>query len=596
VAPQPVEAVFFFRWEKQVRQATYGRLSTKDGTKPATRFTKNYIQVSGDAGKEMDNRYPGALGLHHQTPQNVPISFEWPTGSESGELRPHSGDPTRVNLFWPGSGRAPLPWKLGPLGAPETTIPGDPSQTTEDTADAAIDAVLQHDLRPWLLAIKVHNDPALHARTYLENPAPYPQLAHTDLGLLPSGLLQAIQSLPSGDQSGVYAPAQAGTPPQVRAGKIVARIQEALKSDPNVLLVGPPGTGKTVALEDLRALTEHASTTLMFDPDKWHDAFVEGKDAGKVVSLVFHPSYTYEDFVAGLVPESDAHGLKLVARPGPLVSLAHWSSRSDRRALLILDEFNRGPTAAIFGDTLALLDESKRDDAPTQEGAHITRPHANSPMKVAAEFADESGSQDVSAELRLPMNVRIVAALNSSDRSVAPLDAALRRRFAILDVEPDLKVLAQHLGISVPTGAFVAAASDPDTWGDDEVREFAVRLLDTLNQRIRFTLGDDFLLGHALLWPLGALAGDELRRALCHAVDERIVATLQMYFVDQDDLLAAVLGAGQPGGGASAVGVAAWHDPPAAVEAVSAPRLVTQRLSDLTWKNAATALLACLEG
>jgi 5-methylcytosine-specific restriction protein B len=591
MAPAPVEAVVFFRWTRQVSQAVYGRLSTKDGTTPATRYTKSYIQVSGEAASVLDRLYPGAKT------QKVPIELAWPSGSQPGELRPHSGDPRaiRVQLSWQESGHAPLPWKLDPLGAPGTTIPGDPSKTTEDDADIELDAVRQADVRPWLLAVKVQGDDHLHARAYLENPAP--ALAHTDLGQLPSALLQEIKTLRSGMQTGLYVQTAAGSPPPTpRAAKIVARIQEALAKDPNVLLVGPPGTGKTVALEDMRAITEHASSALTFDPDRWHDAFAEGGEAGKVVSLVFHPSFTYEDFVAGLLPESDGGGMHLVARPGPLVSLAHWSSESDRRALLILDEFNRGPTAAIFGDTLALLDASKRDDPGAQEGAHITRPYASSPMKAPVEFADKSGNQDVAPELRLPTNLRIVAALNSSDRSVAPLDAAMRRRFAILTVEPDLELLAAHLGIPLPTGELAAAAADPDAWSDDDVRELAIRLLAALNERIRFVLGDDFLLGHALLWPLGGLAGPELRQALCHAVDERIVATLRLAFVDQDDLLAAVLGAGQAAGAGAAGGVAQWLEPPAAVEAVSAPRLVVRRLSDLPWKEAAASLLACLEG
>jgi 5-methylcytosine-specific restriction protein B len=593
--PLPVEAVLIFRWTKQVSQATYGRLSSKDGVTPATRYTKNYIQVSGDAAVVLDKLYPGALRGLHDPASTVDIEFAWPTGTETAKLSPHSGDETRIDLSWPGSGRAPAPWKLGGLSEPETTIPGDPTGITEDAADAALETVQADDLRPWLMAVKVTGDERLHARAYLEHPAAYPQLAHTDVGQLPSSLLTEIKQLPSAAQSGVWE--SSGTlPPKARAQALVERIQSALEKDPNVLLVGPPGTGKTVALEDLRAIEEHETTGLLFDSDRWHDAFLEGKDAGKVISLVFHPSYSYEDFVAGLVPESDTSGLKLVARPGPLISLAQWAARSDRRALLILDEFNRGPTAAIFGDTLALLDGSKRDAPPGQEGAHITRPFANSPMRVAAEFADQSGNQDVPPELRLPLNVQIVAALNSSDRSVAPLDAAMRRRFAILTVAPDIGVLAEHLGLSTvpkPDDAFSPAGDAPEQWSDDHVRELAVRLLSRLNDRISFVLSDDFLLGHALLWPLGGLDGDNLRAALCRAFSERIVATLRITFIDQDDLLAAVLNAGQPNAPISS-GLARWTKPPAAVSDVSSDRLVVADVSALAWPEAARALLDCL--
>jgi 5-methylcytosine-specific restriction enzyme B len=66
-------------------------------------------------------------------------------------------------------------------------------------------------------------------------------------------------------------------------------------------------------------------------------------------------------------------------------------------------------------------------------------------MEVSAEFSNASG-QAVPRNLKLPASVHIVAAMNSTDRSVAPLDAALRRRFAIIFVGPDYEVLASRLG------------------------------------------------------------------------------------------------------------------------------------------------------
>src|SRR6266487_3945293 len=66
-----------------------------------------------------------------------------------------------------------------------------------------------------------------------------------------------------------------------------------------------------------------------------------------------------------------------------------------------LDEFNRGPTAAIFGDTLSLLDNDKRSDPDAgRPGAVIERPYPLEKMEVAAKYANGSG-KEVSLEVRL---------------------------------------------------------------------------------------------------------------------------------------------------------------------------------------------------
>src|SRR4029079_11577557 len=116
--------------------------------------------------------------------------------------------------------------------------------------------------------------------------------------------------------------------------------------------------------------------------------------------------------------------------------------------------------------------------------------------------------------------------------SVAPLDAALRRRFAILRVGPDAAVLAAHLGVDEADGttAFAPSTNDPAEWTATDVKTLALILLVKLNPRIAAVLGDDFLLGHALLWPVGDASDEEVRSALCSAFDERIAATLRLTF------------------------------------------------------------------
>jgi 5-methylcytosine-specific restriction protein B len=583
MAPKPVEAVFFFRWDKQTSQATYHRISE------SSRYTKNYLQVSGEAGDVLDEVF-GRTGK-----EEVRLTWRWPDdeGGQSGKLRLHKGEPglaKRVHLTWANAGRAPKTWKLGNSEEdPLVSIPGDPGGTTEEEADAALEEVTRADIRPWFVAVKLEGEGnELHARAYLENPPD--DLMRADIARLPAGLLSAINALDS--QSGVFRPVHS-PPPPVRAAKIVEEVQAALEKDPNVLLVGPPGTGKTVALEDLRSMVEHADAPLTFDPDLVNGAFGEAESAGKVVSLVFHSSFAYENFVAGLVPRSEGGELKLEAQPGPLLNLATWAAGSERRALMLLDEFNRGPTAAIFGDTLALLDGSKRA-GEDEGGAHIARPFADQEMSVPREYANSEGSVEIPPELRLPANLRIVAALNSSDRSVAPLDAALRRRFAIIRVDPDLELLAEHFKVDLPDQPPAWLDDHPETWGLDEIKILALLLLATLNERIKFILGDDFLLGHALFWPVGEAA--DAHTVLSAAFDQKVVQSLRLSFTDQDDLLAAVLGAGTPEdtpptGGA----VALWRQPPAAVEEFAQPYLEVRSVAAMPWSDAGAALRAVVQ-
>lgn len=587
MAPTPVEAVWFFRWKAAVSQATYNRIAPppgQAGAKKDQRYTKNHLQVSGQARELLDDM------LDRDASGEVPILWRWPGGAQPGVAKANSQteEPPRALLTWGEGGKAPATFKLGAAEDKLTTIVGGPDATTIEDADAALEAVRDRGESPWLLVVKLRGEErVLHARAYLERPQKGRE--HTALVQLPSGLLDAIKQLPDNTQTGWYKP-EGADPPAPRAKQLVEQIQASLERDPNVLLVGPPGTGKTVALEDLRAIVEHADSPITFNPERVHDAFGSAGGAGKVISLVFHPSYAYEDFVAGLIPESDQDGLRLIARPGPLVNLAHWAGADpDRRALLILDEFNRGPTAAIFGDTLALLDASKRHTPGdgSSDGAHITRPFPGQQMKVPAEFAGTDGGHDVSAELRLPSNVQIVAALNSSDRSVAPLDAAMRRRFAILPVNPDLDVFAAHLNVSWPDDRRLA--DDPNVWTADDVRWFSLKLLDTLNDRIGFVLSDDFLLGHAFLWPIGDADEQGVRGALCDAFDNRIAQSLRLTFTDQDELLGAVLGAGDPEN-PSDTGVATWTLPPDALAGVAAPRLTLRSVAVMSWPDASRAL------
>jgi 5-methylcytosine-specific restriction protein B len=582
LSPKAVEAVFFWRYQVTPYRAVYGRFY-------GTLYSKDFLQSPKNQWPIIDKILARAEG------ERVEVEYRWPGDKRLGHWRASAAD-VRGQLAWEHD-NPPTPWRLGdPFNNPVYTIPGNGTLKSEVEAEQEWKRLEAKDMGPWILAIKLVGEPnVLHVRAYLERPPA--GLAHRGLDRLPRPIWDAIRKLPSSYGGGAV---ELKPVAAVRARKLVARILETLKSDANVLLVGPPGTGKTVALEDLRALYMTSASEVTFDPDEW-DAWSENagiQGPTKVVSLVFHPSYTYEDFVAGLVPETEAGKLRLVARPGPLLSLSHWASENNRQALLLIDEFNRGPAAAIFGDMLAILDGSKRHDpARGVEGAAIERPHPRAVMEVGPGY-EASGKKEVASPVRLPASVRIVAALNSTDRSVAPIDAALRRRFAIIHVQPDYEILAEHLGLAAVDleSPFAPSSEDPQQWNVGDLKNFTVRLLYRLNERIAFVLGQDFLLGHALFWSVGGTSAEEVTKSLVRAFDERVAASLRLTFLDQDEALGAILkaaGSAQAASIAVPAGlprVARWLSPPPELQSVASPRLQVQVLSELAWPQALKAL------
>jgi 5-methylcytosine-specific restriction protein B len=84
--------------------------------------------------------------------------------------------------------------------------------------------------------------------------------------------------------------------------------------------------------------------------------------------------------------------------------------------------------------------------------------------------------------------------------------------------------------------------SDLSTWTPDQALQLAVAVLRGLNRRLSAVLGDDFLLGHAVLWSVAGSTAEQIVKSLALAFDEQVVGTLKLTFADQEDQLAAVLG------------------------------------------------------
>lgn len=238
----------------------------------------------------------------------------------------------------------------------------------------------------------------------------------------------------------------------------VQRILDVLDAKGQAVLYGPPGTGKTRAALST-ALTcagrPEAADYAGEDRRRAVAGLFDGAAAGKaeVRMVTFHPSYGYEDFVEGYkpAPAADGSGLNLRLTDGIFLDVCREAENSpDRRFLLIIDELNRGDPARIFGELVTFLEKDKR-------GVAVTLPVSKRTFSV-------------------PPNVAILATMNTADRSVGHLDAAIRRRFGFVELEPDLDAVSGAVG-PLPLAAF----------------------LGELNARITRNLGADHRLGHSYL-------------------------------------------------------------------------------------------------
>jgi len=193
-----------------------------------------------------------------------------------------------------------------------------------------------------------------------------------------------------------------------------------------LVFYGPPGTGKTFVAE---ALGRH----------------IVGSDTNHLRTVQFHPSYAYEDFFEGLRPTVENGNVTYQVVPGPLRTLvaeATTPGNESRPYVLVIDEMNRANLAKVFGELYYLL-----------------------------EYRDQSISLQYSSDtdFRLPKNLFIIGTMNTLDRSISMVDAAIRRRFPFVELHPAVEPVSGVLS------AYLARQ------GSDDRR---ARLLDALNSGI----------------------------------------------------------------------------------------------------------------
>ncbi len=167
-------------------------------------------------------------------------------------------------------------------------------------------------------------------------------------------------------------------------------IIHGLQDKRQAIFQGPPGTGKTYVA---KRIAEHCR-----------------EHGGDFRIVQFHPSYSYEDFVEGFRPKLTGDQVAFELRKGPLRSIAEdAAANSDATFILVIDEINRGNVAKVLGELYFLLEY--RDE------------------KVNLQYSSDAFS--------LPANLWFIGTMNTTDRSIALVDAALRRRFYFFNFFPD---------------------------------------------------------------------------------------------------------------------------------------------------------------
>lgn len=172
----------------------------------------------------------------------------------------------------------------------------------------------------------------------------------------------------------------------------------------NVIFYGVPGCGKSHEIKKI----------------------LEGVDTKYYKRILFHPEYSYSDFVGQLHPVTEGGNITYPFVPGPFTEIL-LDAYKDREHdyFLIIEEINRGNAPAIFGDLFQLLD---RDDNGESEYSIYNK-------EIIRYLNKWERSEEYRDNIRIPKNLTIFATMNTCDQNVFTLDTAFKRRWRMSRIE-----------------------------------------------------------------------------------------------------------------------------------------------------------------
>ncbi|MDJ0581380.1 AAA family ATPase, partial [Crocosphaera sp.] len=173
---------------------------------------------------------------------------------------------------------------------------------------------------------------------------------------------------------------------------------KTLERKKHIIFQGSPGTGKTY-------LAKHIAKHLSSEKNGFYEL------------IQFHPSYSYEDFIQGIRPQTSPDGnLEYSMIPGRFLKFCKEAEKKEGICILIIDEINRTNLSQVFGELMYLLEYREEE---------IRLSGSDQPFKI-------------------PDNVYIIGTMNTADRSIALVDHALRRRFAFIPIKPNYDILRKY--------------------------------------------------------------------------------------------------------------------------------------------------------
>ena len=155
---------------------------------------------------------------------------------------------------------------------------------------------------------------------------------------------------------------------------------------------------------------------------------------------------------------------------------ADMNSEKLKNYIFIIDEINRGEISKILGELFFTIDPGYRGPAGS-----VATQYSNMHVNQAEKFY-------------IPENVYIIGTMNDIDRSVEPIDFAMRRRFRFIEIK--VKETQYML----------------DCLGDNDLKSEAVKKMDSLNEEILKVedLNENYQIGASYFLKLKELSFDEL--------------------------------------------------------------------------------------